>query len=304
MNTVRRITFERILCLTDLSEGSNESLRYGVALARAYQAKLLVCHCATHKALAEPSSRRQIENLLRSSVHKHIRIPDSCKLDWEALIIEGEPTLAIPQEAARQRADLIVLRSRRRPVAAALLGSTAEALCRTAPCPVLVTHPQEHEWAGVTCNEIDLKRVLVAVDFSPESEMALASGLALAQEYQAELHLIHILSPHALPSEAEITSLPISAEKRFEDIGLKLQDIVPKETYLWCEVKQAVREGDPHQAVLDYAAENDIDLICIGASGAGTRIQEMLGSTVNRVLRHAPCPVFLARPIAASASAA
>jgi nucleotide-binding universal stress UspA family protein len=165
---------------------------------------------------------------------------------------------------------------------------------------VLVTHPHEQEWAGATSNDIDLKRVLVAYDFSADSQLALSYGLSLAQEYQAELHLIHIL-PHRV--EPEIALLPVSDESRFQDAALNLQGAVPEEASLWCEVKQAVREGDPYKEVLDYAEANDIDLICMGGSGAGSKIMEMLGSTADRVLRHAPCPVLISRPLRAAAFA-
>jgi nucleotide-binding universal stress UspA family protein len=166
---------------------------------------------------------------------------------------------------------------------------------------VFVTHPHEHEWAGATSNDIDLRRVLVAYDFSEDSQLALSYGLSLAQECQAELHLIHILPRQDEAETAEIALLPVSDERRFQDAALNLQGAVPEEAYLWCELKQAVREGDPYKEVLDYAEANNIDLICMGSSGAGSKIMEMLGSTADRVLRHAPCPVLIARPLRAVA---
>ena len=295
MNATTRISFNRILCPIDRSEKSKEALRYGVALARAYNAKLLVCHCAELRALAEPAYHQTIEKYLKDSVAEHRRIPDACALQWEPLVFVGNPISAIPREAARQQADLIIIHSRRRPVAAGLLGSTAEAICRTAPCPVLVTHAREHEWAGATCNDLELKRVLVAFDDSPGSHLALRYGLSLVQEYQAELHLLQVLPIEAQLSAATVASFPITTESLTETVALKLQDVVPEEAYLWCQVKQAAREGHPYKEVLDYAAENDIDLICMGASGVGSRIQQIFGSTVDRVLRHAPCPVLIAR---------
>ncbi|MGH9880452.1 MAG: universal stress protein, partial [Pyrinomonadaceae bacterium] len=68
---------------------------------------------------------------------------------------------AITKAAAEQSADLIVMRSRRRPHRAAILGSTAESVCRTAPCPVLVTHNDEREWVEPSTKGINLRRVLV-----------------------------------------------------------------------------------------------------------------------------------------------
>jgi nucleotide-binding universal stress UspA family protein len=79
---------------------------------------------------------------------------------------------------------------------------------------------------------------------------------------------------------------------------------VPEEVFLWCKVKQAVREGQTYEEVLGYAKENEIDLICMGASKQGSRIEEVFGTTADRVLRHAPCPVLIARQFHAARSAA
>ena len=86
--------------------------------------------------------------------------------------------------AAEHAADLIVMRSRRRPHRAAILGSTAESVCRTAPCPVLVTHTDERDWVEPITGSMNLRRVLVPYDFSDYSELALKYALSLAQEYR------------------------------------------------------------------------------------------------------------------------
>jgi nucleotide-binding universal stress UspA family protein len=276
-------TIERILCPTDLSPASDEALRYGVALARAYGAELIVCHCLETSPLADPPAVTQIKKMLDDEIGAHVCLSCPNALDWKSVIVEGEPAAVITREAAARRVDLIVMRSRRRPQAATLLGSTAEAVCHTAPCPVLVTHPREREWAGFTSNEIALKRVLVAHDFSHDSEIALSYALSLAQEYQAELHLLHVL-------------LPPGVDDLFEQAAHRLRHAVPEEVYLWCRVKQAVRAGKPDREILAYAEEQRIDLICMGIHGAGFGMRALFGSNVDRVLRQAPCPVLIARP--------
>jgi nucleotide-binding universal stress UspA family protein len=72
---------------------------------------------------------------------------------------------------------------------------------------------------------------------------------------------------------------------------------VPAEARLWCRIKQAVRSGHPYREVLDYAEENKIDLISMGASGTGFGMRALFGSNADRVLRQAPCPVLIARPL-------
>jgi nucleotide-binding universal stress UspA family protein len=293
-----RITFERILCPVDLTTESEEALRYAIALAKAYEAQLFLINCVDDYAASGPNERKHIEQLMDTSVRKHLRLPSSCDLRWETLVVYGEPQTAIPQEAAKRRIDLIVMRSRRRPFAAALLGSTAESICRTAPCPVMITHQDEHGWAGFTTNEIELKRILVAYDFSSDSELALSYGMSLSQEYQAQLHVLHVLPTQSIRSVSpELAYSPPGADYSFRDAANRLKSSVPIETRMWCEVKQAVREGQPYREVLSYADEQNVDLICMGASGTGFGMRALFGSNADRVLRQAPCPVLIARPL-------
>ena len=196
-------------------------------------------------------------------------------------------------QAQQRQVDLIVMRSRRRPHRAALLGSTAESVCRSAPCPVLVVHTDEREFVGDAMS-VELKRVLVAYDFSDYSELALKYGLSIAQEHQAELHLLHVLPPRSL-NEPEIAWYPTKGESAYHTAAYRLQKVVPGEAHLWCGVRTVVSEGHPYREILNYAENNEIDLISVGAHGAGFGMRALFGSNVDRVLRQAPCPVLVAR---------
>lgn len=268
------IRISRILCPTDLSSESDEALRYGVALASAYEAKLYLLYCETNPTGngkgVPPDSTKQ--RLFSESLAAHLGLINIPDLNWQGLVTENERDVGkgIVREAAAHNVDLIVMRSRRRPRAAVLLGSTAETVSRTAPCPVLVTHPHEREFVGRSTGEIDLHRVLVAHDFSPDSEVALEYGISLAQEYQSEVHLLHVLT-QTEREEPELAWGPKGLENAYTQAAQRLQRSIPKEVYLWCSVINVVRRGKPFQEVLDYAKEHEIDLICMGASGPSIR---------------------------------
>ena len=136
----------------------------------------------------------------------------------------------------------------------------------------------------------------MAYDFSDHSELALNCALTLSQEYQSELHLLNVL-PRFTLDEPEISWYPLGNEGPYHKAARRLQKIVPPETHLWCQVKHAVSEGQPYREILNYAERNEIDLICIGAHGAGFGMRALFGSNVDRVLRQAPCPVLVARPL-------
>jgi nucleotide-binding universal stress UspA family protein len=156
-------------------------------------------------------------------------------------------------------------------------------------------HNDEREFVSDEL-KVDLKRVLVAYDFSDYSELALKYGLSIAQEHQAELHLLHVLPPRSV-EEPEIAWYPIKGESAYHTAARRLQRVVPADVHLWCDVKTAVSEGHPYREILNYAEKSEIDLISVGAHGAGFGMRALFGSNVDRVLRQAPCPVLVARPL-------
>jgi nucleotide-binding universal stress UspA family protein len=277
------IDIKRILCPTDLSPYSESAVRYALALSRAHDAELILLHC---------TDALDGEEKLAASV-KRI---DPSETRWRLLVASADDVGdKIMTHALEERVDLIVMRSRRRPHRAALLGSTAESVCRSAPCPVLVMHNDERDFVNDRL-KVDLKRVLVAYDFSDYSELALKYGLSIAQEHQAELHLLHVLPPCSV-NEPEIAWYPVNGESAYHTAARRLQRVVPAEVHLWCDVKTAVSEGHPYREILSYAEKHEIDLISVGAHGAGFGMRALFGSNVDRVLRQAPCPVLVARPL-------
>jgi nucleotide-binding universal stress UspA family protein len=284
------INIERILCPTDLSPYSGNSVRYALALARAHDAEVILLHC-TDGADADEEL-----GLLESSLLNYLAPSDLAGARWRAVVAPADDVgEEIMRQAQLEKVNLIVMRSRRRPHRAALLGSTAESVSRSAPCPVLVMHNDEREFINREL-KVGVKRVLVAYDFSDYSEVALKYGLSIAQEHQAELHLLHVLPPRSL-NEPEIAWYPFKGESAYHIAARRLQRVVPADVHLWCTVKTAVSEGHPYREILNYAEKNDIDLISVGAHGAGFGMRALFGSNVDRVLRQSPCPVLVARPL-------
>ena len=287
------LTIKKIMCPTDLSPGSDEALHYAMALAKAYEAKLVAFHCQSDAT--SPEAQNELKASFERRLFERLNLTELALNEWERVVSKcDDPGESIAQYAGEHNVDLIVMRSRRRPHRAALLGSTAESVSRTAPCSVLVTHSDEREW--VADREISLKRVLVAYDFSDYSEIALNYALRFAQEYQSELHLLHVLPAFTL-NEPELAWYPITDEGPYHKAARRLQKSVPAEAHLWCTVRTAVSEGQPYREILNYASRHEIDLICLGAHGSGFGLLTLFGSNVDRVLRQAPCPVLVARPL-------
>jgi nucleotide-binding universal stress UspA family protein len=251
-------------------------------------------HCRIGGPAAYESERAEINGLLEAAVRKKLSLPNpGSDLEWQTFVGDGDPAETIAREAALRRVDLIVMCSRRRPMRAALLGSTTEAVCRIAPCPVLVTHPAGPARSDAPSRSVGLKRILIAYDFSADSELALNNGLSLALEFNAELHLLHVLSNtyRALESAAQ------QSQDEFGETGQRLRRVLPREAALGRDLKIALRKGPVYREVLNYADDRKVDLICMGASGSGYGMHALFGSNSDRVVRQARCPILIARPL-------
>ena len=292
------INFKRILCPVAESHETDRGLHYAIAVARSYGARLFVLNC-TNKSSAGVSNT---DSAIRAGIKR--AIDDSfvlfqtktAGLDWELIVVESNhPAESIKKEAEQKNIDLIVMSARRVPHTAVRLGATAQIVCSTAPCPVLVTRAGRADHPSAI-DRLNFKRLLVAYDFSNDSQWASRYGLSLAQQFQSDLHLLHVMTESKL-EPAELTPSAETNKARDHITAGRLHESIPAETQPPCQSIHSMRTGRPYREIVSYAVEHNIDVICIGAHGQGFRSAAVFGSNTDRVLRTAPCAVFVARPL-------
>lgn len=145
--------------------------------------------------------------------------------------------------------------------------------------------------------EPNIKKVLVPVDFSDYSKNALKYSVGLAKYFNSELLLIYVVEPVVYPpdfsmGQIAIPSVDIELDKRAaEELNVLAKKEIPPEIKCTCIVKT----GKPFVEIIETASEADVDLIIIATHGH-TGIEHVLfGSTAEKVVRKAPCPVLTLR---------
>jgi nucleotide-binding universal stress UspA family protein len=138
---------------------------------------------------------------------------------------------------------------------------------------------------------MQIQHILVPMDFSPSAEQALEQAVALAQQFQARitlLHAIHLPVTTEVGLTAYFSEMEASAQRGMETYQKRVADA-------GVQVETLVLVGVPFRQIIETAADADVDLIVMGTHGR-TGVQHwMLGSVAERVVRMAPCPVLVAR---------
>lgn len=301
-----RMQLNSIICATDFSDYSNHAVRYGIALAKEFSAKLYVCHVVDllsvgmyGETIPDPVEQ---QNRIMNYTHEQINeLINDVSVDWEPLVTIGHVAGEIVRMAKERSVDLVISATHGRSgLKRLILGSVTERLMRTLPCPLLVVRSTERDFVIPANQEIRLKRILVGCDFSPDSSLAFQYGLSLAQEFQSELHLVHVIAPPVYKDllRPAIESGEELAQDSRDRLNEELTKMVPEEARNWCTSKTTLLAGQPHEELTKYAVVNNVDLIILGVRGHGLVETLLVGSTTDRVVRRAPCPVLSASPTA------
>jgi nucleotide-binding universal stress UspA family protein len=142
---------------------------------------------------------------------------------------------------------------------------------------------------------ISLKKVLVPVDFSDTSDVALRYGKALAGAFGASLHVIHVVQePYAQPwaVEAYGFSMATLQEDWIKEANTKLEGVLTADDRRALKATATTILGHPVSEILRFATDERIELIVMGTHGRGPLGHMVMGSVAERVVRHAPCPVL------------
>lgn len=266
---------------TDFSEPSAAAFAHALRIALSAKCPLYILHVAAAAATEEWVSFPHVRHVLANwGLLAENETPAAIysKLGVKVAKVEMLPQSTIDgilHFLDKHPADLIVLATQaRQGVARWLHGSTAEKLARHAKAPTLFVPAKARSFVDQARGEVRLRRVLIPVDREPKPAAALGTIMSFA---------------HTLAG--------IDVEERLLHVGRNPPSVQhhsdPRHT-----LPVAIRHGDVVQAIIDAAADWQPDLIGMPTTGHHGFLDAVRGSTTERVLRQAPCPV-LAVPVGA-----
>lgn len=293
------IRLNRILCPLDFSKCSKVAFENAISLARTTKAELHLFHAIL---MYEHDSYRP-DDRLPDNLMSYELIEDISKGKLSELVDQHQDdSLKILTASARgfsaaeeiltyareHQIDLIMMGTHgRTALGHLLLGSVAERVIRLSKCPVM-TFRKDAKKIGT------FQRIFVPIDFSDYSKLALQYGLELAHLFGFGITVFHSIEQQIHPAfyaagktsifeiDSDLKNRGIAAMKQFrEQCGY---NEVPTE--------YALAEGAAYQQIVDYSKRANCDLLVIASLGLRGLEQFLIGSTTEKVIRHAEVPVL------------
>jgi nucleotide-binding universal stress UspA family protein len=291
------VRLERIVVPTDFSESSREALCYAGALAERYKAKVLLLHIMESDImtpLRAAEGGQDLTKKLKTDRQSYLedlkKLDDVARIKVETRIAEGVPAYEIIETAKDYGGELLVLGTHGLTgPQRVFFGSVAERVVRMAPMPVLTVRRPEHGFVDCSIGVrriVGLKNILMPTDFSEASVYSARYACALAKEYGARLHVLHVASTTATGPDGESLEKELKQQAQ-ESIGLFMTRECKE-----LEVVREVKAGTPFQEIVAEARKKEADLVVMGTHGRTFLKYAILGSVASKVVGKAPCPVL------------
>ncbi|MHB8835911.1 MAG: universal stress protein [Candidatus Methylomirabilia bacterium] len=147
-----------------------------------------------------------------------------------------------------------------------------------------------------------LKKILYPTDFSDASLEALRYAVSFARNCRAKLVLMHVVNEKIFSeglSLARVSAPEALEQEMTAEAGRRLKMIIPAEEREGLDWEMVILYGMPFLEIIRYAKDNGVDMIVIGTHGRSGMEHIIFGSTAEKVVRKAHCPVLSVKPAAA-----
>jgi nucleotide-binding universal stress UspA family protein len=278
-----------------------EALDYAVSIAKQFHAAIHLLHVyppdeasapgAGHLLFESAEAMERLNEELTGIHRKHAPTfrPENCHIRG------GRPHQEIVQLAREIDADLITLSTRGHSgLKHLLLGSTAERVVRSAPCPVLVARKRKQR-SKASREEFAIRTVLVPTDFSQCSLAGTEYAAFLARKLNATLRLFHAMYPYTNYVFVDRAGVRLSGlAEAMEETARQEMDALKKMDFLrGLPVQTEILPGAAVDEICAAAGDPEVDLIITSTHGRTGLKHALIGSVAEHVVRYAEAPVLV-----------
>lgn len=289
------MSYKHILVPVDFSEYSYNALDYALFIAKKYDSKVTVLHVVAlyGETFREEEQIEAVEEMIREHEKQRQQLLERSKQKTGGSGIETRTemirNISVPsgilEYASERDADLIVMGNHGNTgFKKFLLGSVSQRVLRLADIPVITV---QKDWKS---RKID--NVLIPVDFSEASRRSVGKAAFLLRDFNATPHLVHVIEQDEHPHFYNVSfqSILETNPELEERISANLKKLMPGSG---STPVISVLEGKAHSELDDYAEKHPIDLIVMSCRGHNLFENILIGSTTEKMVAMAPCPVLV-----------
>ena len=289
----RDIALKNILLATDFSETSERALQAAAAIARRYDSHLVIAHIVTPEVypIQVPETVATVHQICLENAYEQVKklraSPVLTNVRHTEIVREGYVWEQLAEIIKKQQIDVVVLGTHgSKGIEKLLLGSVAEQIFRMSPRPVLTIGPQVPHDAAL---EAKLNTILYATDFSPPSIRAVPYALALAEQDDAKLIVLHVETKLADRTHAGREVLRRRLVSELEKM-LSHYSVGRAPRY-------EIAFGDVVESILQVAVERRANLVVLGVQHERELANHAPWSVASKIVRQAKCPVLTVRDL-------
>lgn len=304
--TTSKVGYKRILVATDFSPHADAALKQAVWLARQTGVCIVLAHTLRDLRRAVNSSsynarmdllygegevfQREIRQESDTKMRRLIENLHATDLNVMFETLLGEPFVEITHAVQQEGYDLVLVGTRGlAPWEQFFVGSTAKRLIRKCPASVWIAKEQQMGPPKV---------VLASTDFSDVSLKAVKQSLWIAQQANAEFHLLHVVDSMDVPEDV-ISKIPEGRSLRNEinaEAERRLESFIESEGADRSRIRLHLAWGTPWKDICRTAQHLNAELIALGTVGRSGIKGLLLGNTAEKVLSTCDCSVLTVKP--------
>lgn len=277
-----------ILFATDFSADSMHAVPYVAALASKLGSSVYLCHVVMPDPMVAiapemaPTLYEGMKEQAAAQLTALAHAPELAGFDPKTVVGSGPMEDELCNIVRDNKIDLVVAGTHGRTgIRKLLMGSVVEEICRVAACPVLIVGP-----GLAPTPEIKFNRIVFPTDLSPASKKVLPHLRQIAQEYKAEITLLHVMPEELLTNP--------DAKKLSEPIRRNMMHMFETEL-AGLKAEFLVGFGETVETILRTARAKKAGLIVMGIHNAFLPSVQLRSSVAYRIITGAPCPVLTAR---------
>jgi nucleotide-binding universal stress UspA family protein len=290
--------FQRVIVPTDFSDTAQSAVNLGAEVAGWYASQLDLVNVvdSTVYAYAGYPFGNLTKELTAGAEQalQRVKLPAAAsRATVSRYVLAGSPAREVTDHAKRHGGDLIVIGTHGHgAVARFFLGSVADKVLHEANCPVMVTKLPKGNVKHPRSRSKPFRRILFPTDFSEPATRAMRRAVALTQDFDAELFVLHVVDDSLVTTRVEAERNVILKDLRRHALD-EMRGQLPEELMRHFDTIGAVTRGDPGKQVAAYAETHDCDLIVIGSHGRTGLRRVLIGSVADKVVRRAKCNVLV-----------